>query len=82
MGVNSQRGDPFRLLDLRVTKRFSLVRGARLEVFVEIFNLFDKANFGERFQGNALSTAFKRPIALMTDTGYARQAQIGARFTF
>ena len=35
-----------------------------------------------RRKGNALSAAFKQPIALMTDTGYARQAQIGARFTF
>ena len=82
MGVNSQRGDPFRLFDLRVTKRFSLAHGSRLEAFVEIFNLFNKANFGERYQGNALSAAFKQPIALMTDTGYARQAQIGGRFTF
>ena len=82
VGVNSQRGNPFRLFDLRATKRFSLAHGPRLEAFVEIFNLFNKANFGERYQGNALSAAFKQPIALMTDTGYARQAQIGARFTF
>jgi hypothetical protein len=49
---------------------------------VEIFNLFNKANFGERYQGNATSPAFKKPIALMIDNGYARQAQIGGRLTF
>jgi hypothetical protein len=81
VGVNSQRGDPFRLFDLRATRRFSFAHGSRLETFVEIFNLFNTANFGERYQGNALSTAFRQPIALMIDTGYTRQAQIGARFT-
>jgi hypothetical protein len=39
--VNSQRGDPFTLLDARVTKFFTIGRENRkLGVFAEFFNLF------------------------------------------
>ena len=81
--MNSQRGDPFVLLDARVTKFFAVGQENRkLGVFVEFFNLFNTANFGQVYTGNATSVNFKRPSALMPGAGYPFQMQLGARFDF
>src|SRR5438445_157625 len=42
----SQRGNPTSLMDLRVTKAFAFGESRRIEVFAEVFNLFNTANFG------------------------------------
>jgi hypothetical protein len=77
----SQRGDPFSLLDVRATKKFALNKG-HVEVFAEFFNVFNKANFGNNYNGNALSALFKQPTGLMRDVGYPRQMQLGTRYVF
>jgi hypothetical protein len=83
VSVNSQRGDPFVLLDTRVTKSFNVGRENRkLAVFVEFFNLFNTANFGQNYNGNGRSVLFKTPAALMPGSGYPFQIQLGARFDF
>jgi hypothetical protein len=83
VSVNSERGDPFTLLDARVTKFFTLGQENRkLGVFVEFFNLFNTANFGREYQGNARSTLFKQPIGFIPGAGYPFQVQLGARFEF
>jgi hypothetical protein len=81
--VNSQRGDPFVLVDARVTKFFSLGRESRtLGVFAEFFNVFNTANFGDSYNGNGRSVLFRQPIALLPGAGYPFQVQLGARYTF
>ena len=81
VSVNSERGDPSSLFDLRISKalRFGT---QRVDVFGEIFNLFDTANFGNRYNGNGLSPSFRQPNGLTLDVGYSRQLQLGARYTF
>jgi hypothetical protein len=52
--MNAGRGDPTYVVDLRTTKFFNLGSGAkRIGVFVEAFNLFNTANFGGSYSGNA-----------------------------
>jgi hypothetical protein len=81
--VNSQRGDPFVLLDCRVTKNFELgQQNRKLGVFVEFFNLFNTANFGQVYNGNGRSVNFRQPVGLMPGSGYPFQIQLGARFNF
>jgi hypothetical protein len=83
VSVNSQRGDPFVLLDARVTKFFTVGQENRkLGVFVEFFNLFNTYNFGQIYGGNARSVLFKKPTGYMPGTGYPFQIQLGARFDF
>ena len=80
--INAGRGDNTVVLDLRTTKFFDLGAERRLGLFVEGFNLFNTANFGERYQGNGRSTAFRQPNNFVAGIGYPRQAQIGVRFLF
>jgi hypothetical protein len=83
VSVNSQRGDPFWLLDARVTKFFTVGQETRkFSVFAEFFNLFNTANFGQSYQGNALSVVFRQPNGFMPGSGYPFQIQLGARFAF
>jgi hypothetical protein len=82
VSINAGRGDNTVVLDLRTTKFFALGAERRLGLFVEGFNLFNTANFGERYQGNGRSTAFRQPNNYVAGIGYPRQAQIGVRFLF
>ena len=83
VSVNSARGDSTVLLDMRATRFFTL-GGRRLGVFAEIFNLFNKANFGEAYQGNGRSSVFKQPIGFLAggQGTYPFTLQLGARFEF
>ena len=82
VAVNSQRGDRTTLLDLRVTKFFTFWETRRLGVFAEFFNLFNTANFGQNYNGNALSAVFRQPVGFIPSIGYPRQLQLGTRLLF
>jgi hypothetical protein len=82
MAVNSERGDTTTLLDLRATKFFTFGANRRLGVFAEVFNVFNTANFGNSYTGNALAVTFKQPMGFIPGIGYQRQMQLGARFLF
>lgn len=81
VSINSERGDPIVVMDLRATKFFNAGEDRRLSVFAEFFNLFNTVNFGNNYVGNARSTLFKQPQGLMFGLG-AFQAQFGARYIF
>jgi hypothetical protein len=83
VAVNSQRGDPFVLLDLRATKVINLASDRRrLSVFAEVFNLLNTANFGQSYNGNSRSVAFRQPVGFIPGGGYPFQVQLGARLEF
>jgi hypothetical protein len=83
VSVNSQRGDPFWLVDTRVTKYFTFGRETRrLGVFAEFFNLLNTTNFGQTYNGNGRSVLFRQPIGFIPGSGYPFQVQFGARFSF
>jgi hypothetical protein len=82
VSINAGRGDNTVVFDMRTTKFFNLGGEKRIGLFAEFFNLFNTANFGERFQGNGRSAAFRQPNNYIAGIGYPRQAQIGARFLF
>jgi hypothetical protein len=95
VGPDSARGKALVVLDLRGTKFFNLGKdGARkLGVYVEGFNLGNRANFGNSYNGNCsailvngsyqcANANFQKPDGYIPGLGYTRQMQIGARFIF
>ena len=82
VSINSARGDNTRVVDLRSTKFVALGGERKLGIFVELFNMFNTANFGASYSGNASSVNFRQPTGFIPGIGYPRQLQIGSRFLF
>jgi len=78
-GRNGARGPGFFQADVRLGYRFRFGE-RRLEVFGEVFNLTDRANF-ERAAADRRSTNFLTYTALRAGA-VPRTGQLGARFTF
>jgi hypothetical protein len=90
VGRNELIGPDLQTLDLAITRDFPWQAGAasrRVQVRVEIFNLFNRVNFGPpslvAFSGSADNEA---PLAafgqIRTTVTPSRQVQLGVRFTF
>ncbi|OFW40449.1 MAG: hypothetical protein A3J28_16865 [Acidobacteria bacterium RIFCSPLOWO2_12_FULL_60_22] len=84
--VNYLRGTATWNWDTRVTKSFNLGNESRkVGFFAEFYNISNKANFGNAYNGNVLSPTFKQPLGYLNN-GLAyptsRQLQLGARITF
>ena len=90
VGRNELIGPDLRTVDLSLSRDMALSRfgsRTRLEFRLEIFNLFNRANFGPpsliAFAGTADGEA---PLAsfgqIRTTVTSARQTQLGIRFTF
>jgi hypothetical protein len=72
-------------LDVRVTRRFALPHGVRLEALFEIFNLLNRTNFSDvnNVFGTSAYPAGPLPtFGQFTQAGPARQAQLAARVVF
>jgi len=76
-----------RSVDLAAVKRVSLGRRARADLRLEVFNIFNRANFGNptliAFAG---ASATEAPLAtfgrIRSTVTAARQLQLGARVSF
>jgi hypothetical protein len=84
VSFNSARGDATFLVDMRATKYFGFGKGGnrKIGIFLEAFNLTNKANFGAAYGGNARAATFETPTGYIPSIGYPRQAQLGMRFLF
>jgi hypothetical protein len=86
-GRGDLRGPDLRTVDLAFSKDTSLGGSRRLELRVEVFNLFNRANFGVpnltvfagAADGEAPLGSFGRIRNTVTS---ARQVQLGARLRF
>jgi hypothetical protein len=74
--VNTERGDAFSQVDVRVSREFGFGNDMGIEVIAEIFNLLNAKN-GTRFVNG-------QPTVFAGDTGQGEQrlAQLGFRFHF
>jgi hypothetical protein len=90
VGRNSETTASYVNLDLRASKRFHFARGANFELILDVFNVFNRANFFENtnqssftifgtgaFPGSPLPT-----YGLYTETLPPRQAQLAAKISF
>ena len=84
VGTNSQRGTPLKkLLDIAVTKYIIFgFSEMKVALTAQFFNVGNATNFGNEYNGNALSVDFEKPNAYYPGIGYPFEMQLGARFTF
>lgn len=78
----SLRGDKTFTWDMRIAKMFQLEKlahNSQLELLFEVFNLTNRANFGQNFNDNVSSPNFRKPINIITPP---LQGQFGVRFHF
>lgn len=86
-GRGAFRGPNLRTVDLAAVRNLSLAAGRRLELRFEVFNLFNRANFGNptliAFAGTADN---EQPLAtfgrIRSTVTSARQIQLGVRLAF
>ncbi len=90
LGFDSFRGDPTFELDTRISKTFKLGEKPQLELMTNLYNITNRANFGNNFDGNLsdLKTGgtFGQPIGFInpSNTSIPRTfaAEFGFRFSF
>jgi hypothetical protein len=86
--INSERGDRFSQLNIRVSKFFNFGERRKLGLFFEAFNVFNTGNFGNQFQNVTGEPDFGKPVNFFGATGFSEpigipfQAQLGFRFSF
>jgi hypothetical protein len=88
-GINTQRGADLFVLNARVTRTFKFGERMSLGAFAEIYNITDRANFGNQYGGFSNSPAtYQKPTAYLGGIGSVSsipnsfQVQFGGRFTF
>jgi hypothetical protein len=79
VGRNSERGPATRTVDLRLARAFP-VRGARLDLILEVLNLFDASNVVT--VQNVLTASQPHPYGSALTYGPPRQVQFCARVAF
>ena len=83
---DSVRGQPFFQLDARVTKNFKIRERANLQVIFQVFDLTNRANFGNNFVTDIRQANFATPSNFITPSGvtvpHSLSAEIGVRFSF
>ena len=81
-GRNGARGPGFMQLDMRLGYRAKLGARRTIDIFGEVFNATDHANFTNP-SGDRRNTAdFLRLAGLVATSGFPRQAQLGLRLGF
>jgi hypothetical protein len=80
------RGQPFFQLDTRVTKNFKIKEHANLQAIFQVFDLTNRANFGNNFATDVRQTSFGKPNAYITPGGvivpHSLSAELGLRLSF
>ncbi len=80
------RGQPFFQLDTRVTKNFKLGERANLQAIFQVFDLTNRANFGNNFVTDVRQANFATPSNFITPSAvtvpHSLSAEFGVRFTF
>lgn len=84
---NALRGEALHKVDLRLTKDIRIAGSFRAQLIGEVFNLFNRANYGSYnttlSATNAATTAlFGRPAQNTGNAYVPRQAQLGFRLVF
>ena len=85
-GFDILRGQPFFQLDARVTKNFKIKERANLQAIFQVFDLTNRANFGNNFVGDVRLSSFGTPTSFITPNGvivpHSLAGEIGVRFSF
>jgi hypothetical protein len=78
---NALRGLPLHKVDMRVTKTVTLVNNVNIELLAEVFNVFNRKNYGA-YNTTITSASFGLPVATSGNAYVPRQGQLGLRLNF
>ena len=78
---NALRGMPLHKVDMRVTKTVTLVNNVNIELLAELFNVFNRKNYGA-YNTTITSASFGQPVATSGNAYVPRQGQLGVRVNF
>jgi hypothetical protein len=80
------RGQPFFNVDLRVSKSFRFKESVSLTTFFQMFDLTNRANFGNNYVTDVRLSSFGTPNAFITPSGnilpHSFAGEFGVRFAF
>lgn len=86
VSYDSYHGDPVIQLDARVGKTISFHDRYNLNLFFQGFNLTNRANYGNNYNGNVSSATFLQPLGFVNPTSTivprSFTGEFGARFSF
>jgi hypothetical protein len=87
--VNNARGKAVINANARVTKHLKFTANREISLFAEFYNMLNRANFGNSYNGNAFAPAtYNKPNGYLGGIGSTStlpisfQVQFGARFSF
>jgi hypothetical protein len=88
-GPQNARGLPLINFNARVTKNIAIGGNKKVSLFGELYNLLDRANFGNVYGGNAFAPAtYNQPTGYVGGPGAVStipnsfQVQFGGRYSF
>ena len=80
------RGQPFFQLDTRISKNFKIKERYTITALFQMFDLTNRANFGNNFTGDVRQTSFGTPNAFITPGGvivpHSFSGEFGVKFSF
>jgi hypothetical protein len=80
------RGQPFFQLDARLSKNFKFKEHYVITPLLQVFDLTNRANYGNNFLGDVRQPNFGKPQGFITPAGvivpHALSAELGVKFTF
>jgi outer membrane receptor protein involved in Fe transport len=83
---NNLRGQAFFQLDARLSRDIKFNERAKLKLIFQAFDLTNRANFGNNFDGNIRSNTFGTPTGFITPSGVivprSFSGEFGAQFIF
>jgi len=85
-GFDILRGQPFFQLDTRISKNFRIKERYTVTALFQMFDLTNRANFGNNFTGDVRQTSFGTPNAFITPGGvivpHSFSGEFGVKFSF
>ena len=86
LSYDSLRGNRFFQFDMRVSKSFTFAERHKVEVLCQLFNITNRANFGNSYSNSISSATFGQPNGYLSTSGsivpHAFLAEVGFQYRF
>jgi len=80
------RGQPYFQLDTRISKNFRIKERYVITALFQMFDLTNRANYGNNFIGDVRQTTYQKPNGFITPAGvivpHAFSGEFGVKFSF
>ncbi len=80
------RGQSYFQLDTRISKNFRIKERYTITALFQMFDLTNRANYGNNFSGDVRLSTYQQPVGFITPAGvivpHAFSGELGVKFTF